>query len=446
MSSSAAKIRPAEAAAALVRSRDTLAVPLGPGQPAAFLHALGERESFDGLTVFGALLIEPFRVFTRPGVRLLSGFFGPVERGLLEAGFDVEFVPADFRRFAPIAERLRPRVMATAASAPDADGRMSLALNAGATTEALLECGRDPERVLVVEINRALPRTCGLPPEHPHAIPLELVDVIVVSDRPVFEIPDREPSAVERAVAAHALRFIEDGCTLQTGIGGIPGGLAELLASGSGGDYGVHSEMFTTGLMRLHRAGKVTNRKGIFDGYSIATFAAGTRELYQWLDRNESVRFLPVDRVNDPGVIASNRKMVSINGALAVDLYGQIAADTLGARQFSGVGGHHDFTAAASRAPGGRSIVCLPSTADVAGRSVSRIVASFSDGSLVTTPRHDVDLVITEHGVAELAGRTVRERAEALIAVTDPVHRASLREAWSASGRRGPGSLGRAKR
>jgi hypothetical protein len=163
--SGSAKLRPVEEAAARVRSRDTLAVPLGPGQPAAFLHALGERESFDELTVFGALLIEPFRVFTLPGVRLLSGFFGPVERGLLEAGFDVEFVPADFRRFAPIAERLRPRVMATAASPPDADGRMSLALHAGATTEALLECGRDPARVLVVEINRALPRTRGLLPD-----------------------------------------------------------------------------------------------------------------------------------------------------------------------------------------------------------------------------------------------------------------------------------------
>jgi acyl-CoA hydrolase len=444
--SGSAKLRPVEEAAARVRSRDTLAVPLGPGQPAAFLHALGERESFDELTVFGALLIEPFRVFTLPGVRLLSGFFGPVERGLLEAGFDVEFVPADFRRFAPIAERLRPRVMATAASPPDADGRMSLALHAGATTEALLECGRDPARVLVVEINRALPRTRGLLPDHPHAIPLEVADVVVESDRPVFELPDREPSAVDRAVAAHAFRFIEDCCTLQTGIGGIPSGLAELLASGPGEDYGIHSEMFTTGLMRLHQAGKVTNRKGIFDGHSIATFAAGTRELYDWLDGNGAVRFLPVDRVNDPGVIAANRKMVAINGALAVDLYGQIAADTLGVRQFSGVGGHHDFSAAASRAPGGRSLVCLPSTAGSAGRNVSRIVASFADGSLVTTPRHDVDLVITEHGVAELAGRTVQERADALIAVADPAHRASLREAWRTSGARGPGSLRRAKR
>jgi acyl-CoA hydrolase len=426
MTSSDPKIRSMEEAVAVVRSRDTVAVPLGPGQPAAFLHALGERESFDELTVFSALLIDLFRVFTRPGVRLLSGFFGPVERGLLEAGFDVEFIPADFRRFADVAERIRPRVMATAAAPPDADGQMSLSLHAGATTQALIECGRDPERVLIVEVNPALPRTCGLPPDYPHAIPVAAADIVVESQRPVFEIPDAEPSPIERAIAEHALHFVTDGCTIQTGIGGIPNELADLLAKGAGGDYGIHSEMFTTGLMRLHQAGKVTNRKGIFDGHSIATFAAGTRALYDWLDGNEDVRFLPVGRVNDPGVIAANRKMLSINGALAVDLQGQVAADTLGVRQYSGIGGHHDFSAAASRVPGGRSLVCLPSTAVVGGERVSRIVEAFEAGSLVTTPRHDVDAVVTEHGVAELSGRTVRERARALIEVAHPDFRDSL--------------------
>lgn len=430
MTSSFSKFRSAEEAAAFVHSRDCVAVPLGPGQPAAFLHALGQREAFDALTVFGALFIDLFPLFTRPGVRLLSGFFGPVERSLVEAGFNVEFVPADFRRFAQVAGRIRPRVMATAAAPPDANGQMSLALHAGATTQALLECGHDPERVLIVEVNPGLPRTRGLPPDYPHAIPLEIADVVVESDLQVFEIPESRASAVEHAIAEHAAQFLDDGCTLQTGIGGIPSELAEILAHGPGGDYGIHSEMFTTGLMRLHQAGKVTNRKGVFDGYSVATFAAGTRDLYGWLDENDAVRFLPVDRVNDPGVIAANRKMVSINGALAVDLQGQIAADALGSRQYSGVGGHHDFTAAASRAPGGRSLVCLPSTATVAGERVSRIVATLATGTLVTTPRHDVDVVITEHGVAELAGRTVGERAESLIAVAHPDFRDSIRESW----------------
>ncbi|MDH3520289.1 MAG: hypothetical protein OEM49_07510 [Myxococcales bacterium] len=432
MGSASAKLRSPEEAAALVRARDTLGMPLGPGVPTAFLHALGGRASFESLTIFCALLIDLFPVFTRPGVKLLSGFYGPVERGLLAAGFDVEFIPADFRRFADIARRIRPRVMATAAAPPDGDGRMSLSLHAGATTECLLECGRDPERLLVVEVNPGLPRTLGLPPEHPHAIPVELADVIVESRRPVFEIPDPKSSAIDCAIAEHALRFVDDGATLQTGIGGIPNELAELLARSPGGDYGIHTEMFTTGLMRLHRVGKVTNRKGVFDGFSVATFAAGTRELYDWLDGNECVRFLPVERVNDPCVIAANRKMVSINSALAVDLYGQIAADTLGARQYSGIGGHHDFTGAASRALGGRSLICIPSITIVAEKPVSRIVADFERGTLVTTPRHDVDAVITEYGVAELAGRSVGERAEALIGIAHPDFREALREAWSA--------------
>jgi len=423
------KLRSFEEAASLVRPRDTIAVPLGTGQPVAFLHALGARESFEELTVFSALLVDLFPLFTRPGVRLLSGFFGPVERGLVKSGHDVEFIPADFRRFADVAKRIRPRVMATAAAPPDDAGRMSLSLHAGATTQALLECGRDPDRVLIVEVNPGLPQTLGLPPDHPHAIPIEAADVVVESHEPVFEIPDIDPSPSDRAIAGHALDLVEDGCTLQIGIGGVPNALAALLCEGAGGDYGVHSEMFTTGLMRLHRSGKVTNRKGIYDGCSIATFAAGTRELYEWLDKNPTVRFLPVEVVNDPAVIAANRRMVSINGALAIDLYGQVAADTLGPRQYSGIGGHHDFVAAATRASGGRSLVCLPATTSGEDR-ISRIVPGFDDGTIVTTPRHEVDAVVTEFGVARLAGRTVRERAAALIEVAHPDYRDELREAW----------------
>jgi acyl-CoA hydrolase len=153
--------------------------------------------------------------------------------------------------------------------------------------------------------------------------------------------------------------------------------------------------MFTTGLMRLHRAGKVTNRKGLFDGFSITTFALGTRELYDWLDGREEVRFLPVDRVNDPGLIARNRDMVSINGALSVDLAGQIVADTIDGRQHSGIGGHEDFVAGAGFARGGHSLVCLPSTTTIGGRRVSRIVRRHPAGALVTTPRHQTDVIVT---------------------------------------------------
>jgi acyl-CoA hydrolase len=391
---------------------------------------LGERDDWGDLRVFAGLLMDLYPLFTRPGVHLRSGFFGPVERGLRASGFDAQFVPADFRRFAALAESLAPRVLATAAAPPDASGRISLSLHAGATVAALHAAGRDPEQLLVVEVHPDMPRTLGVPPDHPHQFYLDEVDVLVESEHPVFALPDSEPSPIDRAIAGHARRFIEDGCTLQTGIGAIPSEIARLLAADRGGDYGVHTEMFSDGLMQLHLAGKVSNRKGSHDGYSVATFALGSAGLYQWLDGNPEVRFLPVELVNGHEAIGRNRKMLSVNGALAVDLVGQVAADALEGRQYSGIGGQMDFMAGAALSPGGRSLICLPSTANVGGERRSRIVAQLPAGTLVTTPRHEVDVVITEHGAAELAGRSVDERAAALIEVAHPEHRDALRETW----------------
>lgn len=425
-SASPKRLRPAEAAA-LIRPRDRIAVPLGPGQPAALLHALGDRDDFEDLQVFGALLTGLFKVFTRKGVHLRSGFFGPVERGLRASGFDVQFVPADFRRFSLIVREFHPRVLAVLATPPDEKGMISFGLHAGAGVRELFDVARDPDRLLMVEINPNVPRTFGIPPEHPHAIHIDQVDVVVESDAPIFVLPDHEPDDVERAIAAIASRYVPDGATLQTGIGGIPSAVAEILATGPGGDYGLHTEMFTTGCLRLHQAGKITNRKGQYDGYSIVTFAAGPRELYDWLDGNDAVRFLPIEYVNDPAIISRNRRFVSMNSALAVDLTGQIAADTIDGRQFSGIGGHEDFLQGAAYCDGGRSLVCLPSTATVGDRVVSRIRARFVEGAIITGPRHQVDVVVTEHGAAELRGRSVGERAEALIAIADPMFRDTLR-------------------
>ena len=427
----------AEEAAALVRPMDTLAVPLGPGQPVEFLHALGAHDRFQGLTVFAALLVDGFRLFTLPGVTLLSGFYGPVERGLRDAGHRVRFVPADFRRFAKIARKLAPRVMATAAAPPDAKGWCSLSLHAGATVDELRRCGRDGTRVLVVEVSERFPRTKGLPPEHPHALHVDEIDVLIESEREPLALPDAPPSEIERTIGAHAAEFIREGCTLQTGIGGVPNAVAAILADRPGGDYGIHSEMFTTGLMKLHRAGKVTNaRKGLHDGVSIVTFAMGTRELYDWLggDGREQVRFLPIDAVNTPAIIARNRALVSINGALSVDLFGQVVADEIDGRQYSGIGGHEDFVTGASFSEGGRSLICLPSTATVKGERVSRIVSSFRAGACVTTPRHEVDVIITEYGAAELAGLTTRERRDHMIEIAHPDFRDALRRELAAEG------------
>jgi acyl-CoA hydrolase len=395
----------------------------------ALLRALGQRDDWRRLDVFGALLVELFPVFAHPGVHLRSGFFGPAERALRAAGHHVSFVPADFRRFEEIASRFEARIIATAAAPPDVKGRISLSLHAGATVSLIQEAARDPEKLLIVETSPGYPRTLGISPDHPHQIALEDVDVWIESDASPIVLPDQVAGEVEHSIATELARFVPSGATLQTGIGGVPNAVVELLAKGSGGDYGVHSEMFTTGLMRLHEAGKVTNQKGIFDGVSITTFAMGSRALYDWLDGCEAVRFLPVEVVNDPAVIAANRDMVSINGALSIDLFGQIVADSISGAQHSGIGGHEDFLAGTGRTATGRSVICLPSTFERDGQMQSRIVAELPAGSLVTSPRHQIDVVVSEFGSAELAGRTVGERAHALADIAHPSVSDELRKA-----------------
>lgn len=419
----------AEEAAARLRPADTLGLPLGPGQPPAFLEALGRRDDWEDLRVYGALLFVGTELFGRAGVNYLSGFFGPFERGLRDADAAISFAPADFRRFAPLYEEQRPRVMCTVTAPPDADGHLSLSLHAGGSIVELSRAAADPDRVLIVEAASGYPRTSGLLPDHPHRLHVDDVDVLIESDAAPLELPEPEPTDVDRAIAEHATTFITDGSTLQTGIGAVPSTIASLIAQGEADDLGIHSEMFTTGLMRLHEAGRVANRKGSFDGLSVATFALGTKDLYEWLDGNEEVAFLPVDVVNSPERIAANRKMISINAALAVDVHGQVVADTIASRQYSGIGGHEDFAAGAGLELEDRSLLCLPSTATVDGETRSRIVPWFDRGAVITTPRHQVDVIITEHGAAELAGKTVHQRGLELARIAHPDFRDELVEA-----------------
>lgn len=419
----------AEQAAARLGTEDTLGMPLGPGQPPAFLRALGEREDWTELRVYGALLAVGTELFSRNGVRYLSGFFGPLERALRDGGADIGFTPADFRRFGPLLERQSPRVMTTVATPPDADGWCSLSLHAGGTVGELHRAGADPERLLVVEVSDAYPRTFGLGESHRHALHVDEIDVLVHSADAPLALPggDAPPTDVDRAIARHAVDYIAPGATLQTGIGSIPNQIATLLADGDGGDYGLHSEMFTDGCMKLHRAGKVTNaRKGQYDGVSVTTFAFGSAELYAWLDGNSDVAFLPVEIVNAPEVIAANRDMISVNGALAIDVHGQVVADTISGDQFSGIGGAEDFVAGVGLELSDRSLICLPSTHQKDDALQSRIVPWFGPGAVITTPRHHVDVIVTEYGVAELEGRTVQERGEALAAIAHPQFRDEL--------------------
>ena len=425
---------PAEAAA-LVRPVDTLAFGLGPANPDALLTALGERDDWQDLTVAGALLLGLYPVLAHPGVHYRCGFFGPAERLFFSQGADIELVPGGFRQFAPILRRFAPRVMTALGTPPDAEGRINLSLHVGATYDELLAAGRDPDRLLVVEVNPNLPRTASLAP-YDNTLPLDLVDVLVEADGAPFPLPTSAPDDIDRAIAAHARTHVVDGSTLQFGIGAIPDMVASQLAAGDGGGYGIHSEMLSDGIMLLHQAGKVTNdAKGLFDGVSVTTFALGSPDLYRWLDGNTEVAFLPVQVVNEPSIIALNQRFVSINGALSVDLFGQVVADTIGGRQVSGVGGHEDFVAGAEMDLDDHSLICLRSTATVDGEVRSRIVAEHPAGTVVSTPRHHTGIVVTEHGSAHLRGRTVRERARALAEIADPTFRDELRAAADRLGR-----------
>jgi acyl-CoA hydrolase len=429
----------AQQAVKRLRAKETIGIPLATGQPGAFMEALATRDDWEELRLYGALLAVFSEAFKHPGVHYLSGFFGPIERALRDQGANISFAPADFRRFTPVLEAQSPRVMATAASPPDDDGWLSLSLHAGASIAELHRAGNDPDRLLVVEYSPAFPRTFGLPPEHPHALHRDEIDLLIESDRAPLPLQDAPPTEADRAIAENARAFVADGSTLQTGIGAVPSMIAALLAEGDGGDYGIHSEMFTTGLMRLHEAGKVSNRKGLFDGVSVATFAAGSEELYAWLNGNHDVAFLPVDVVNSPEAITRNRKMVTINAALAIDIHGQVIADTINGAQYSGIGGHEDFIAGPALSLEDRSLLCMPSTVTIGDEVRSRIVPWFEAGAVITTPRHQVDVIVTEYGAAELQGLTTHQRGEALAAVAHPQFRDELLEAAErASGGRSP--------
>lgn len=296
--------------------------------------------------------------------------------------------------------------------------------------DELRRAGADPDRVLVVEVSEEYPRTFGLGEEHRHALHVDEIDVLVRSTDAPLELPETSPTDADRAIARHAVAFIRSGSTLQTGIGSIPSQIATLLAEGDMGDFGLHSEMFTDGCMELHRAGKITNAdKGQYDGVSVTTFAFGSSELYGWLDGNEAVAFLPVEIVNSPEAIGANRNMVSINGALAIDIHGQVVADTINGGQFSGIGGAEDFVAGAGLELSDRSLICLPSTFEKDGSLQSRIVPWFGPGAVITTPRHHVDVIVTEYGAAELEGLTVQQRGDALAAIAHPMFRDELLEA-----------------
>ena len=274
---------------------------------------------------------------------------------------------------------------------------------------------------IILEVNPRVPHMHGETQVH-----IDQVDAIVEYENALPTIPIPQPSEVEEQIAGHIAELVDDGSTLQIGIGGIPNAVAKLLKDKK--DLGVHTEMFTESMIELFEAGVITNRKKNFwPGKFVCTFAMGTQNMYDWIDNNPGVLVLKGRYVNDPYVIARNDNMVSINTAISVDLTGQVCSESLGATQFSGTGGQLDTHRGAIMSKGGKGIIALRSTAK--GGTISTITPSLISGSIVSVPRHDLDTVVTEYGVAKLRGRTVSKRTQALISIAHPDFREELRAA-----------------
>jgi 4-hydroxybutyrate CoA-transferase len=298
-------------------------------------------------------------------------------------------------------------------SPPDAYGFCSLGVEVGVTKAAT-----DAARHVIAEVNPNMPRTLGDSFVH-----LSKIDTLVPVDYPLPNFPLGTPTELNRHIGRHIADLIEDGATLQLGIGAIPDGVLPHLHEKR--DLGIHSEIFSDGVVELVEAGIITcERKTLHRGKLVAGILLGTNRLYRFVDNNPMVEMHPTEYVNNPYVIAQNDKMVAINSAIEVDLTGQVCADSIGSRLYSGAGGQVDFVRGAARSRGGKPIIALSSTS----KHGSKIVPTLKAGAGVTTTRNDVHYVVTEFGIADLYGKTIRQRARALIDIAHPDHRAVLEQ------------------
>lgn len=292
-------------------------------------------------------------------------------------------------------------------SIPDAHGFCSL----GTSVDATLAATR-AARTVIAQLNRSMPRTLG-----DSFIHVDEIDLATEVDQPPFEHLGEPFGEVERRIGQHVAALVPDGATIQMGIGTIPAAVGAALRDKR--DLGIHTELFTDPVLDLVEAGAVTGAaKEVNRGKIVTSFLMGSQRLYDFVDDNAMIEMRPVNYTNDTAVIRRFRQMIAINSALSIDLTGQVAADSIGTRFFSGVGGQMDFMRGAALSPEGRAIIALPSTA--MGGSVSRIVPMLAEGAGVVTSRAHVRTVVTEFGVAELFGRSIRERAAALLEITHP--------------------------
>lgn len=385
--------------------------------PTPLLDALARRADLTGVKLWHIHLEGPL-AFTAPEhagrFRSISLFTGAGLREPVAEG-RADFVPIFLSDIPGLFTSGRVKLDAALVqlSPPDRHGICSLGTSIDTARAAV-----DTAGIVLAEINERMPRTHGYT-----AVPLERLAAWTASDR---DLPGHEalpPSEVEERIAEHVSPLVDDGACLQLGIGGIPNAVLARLAHRR--DLGIHTEMFSDGVVQLIESGAVTNtRKTIHPGRTITSFVVGSRRLYDFIDDNPLVEFQPCDHTNDTNLIRKIDQVVAINSGLEIDLTGQVCADSIGHRIYSGIGGQMDFVRGAAMSRGGRPIIALPSTA--AGGSVSRITAQLKPGAGVVTTRGHVHWVVTEYGAVDLHGRSLAERGKLLASIAHPTHREPL--------------------
>ena len=408
-----------EEAVGLIRSGDRVVVGHACGEPSCLLDALVQNAAaYENVEIVHMVAMGKAE-YCRPeyagAFRHNALFVGGATRDAVFEGRG-DFTPCFFWEvpgFFRDPDVLPVDVALIQVTPPDENGNCSLGVSVDYTYQAVQQA-----RTVIAQVNDQMPFTLGL-----HStVPVEQITCFVPRSTPVIELSPPSIGPVEEAIGRNCAALIRDGDTLQLGIGAIPDAVLRFL--GDKNDLGIHSEMFSDGVVELVERGVINNRrKTLQPGKSVAAFLMGTRRLYDYAHRNPAVMMAPVDYVNDPRVICQNDNMVSINSCVQVDLMGQAASETVGYKQISGTGGQVDFIRGAAMSRGGRSILAFPST--VKGRT-SKIVPLLDEGAAVTTSRDDVDLVVTENGAAHLKGRTLRDRARALIQIAHPDFRPDL--------------------
>lgn len=404
-----------------LRDGDMIIVPTGVGEPPTLLSALSDHcRRFQGIRVAQILAMRKFGYFDRATaahVRHASLFFGGASRAGGQGGW-CDFIPNYFSEIPTLIERdyMQADVVFAMASSMNEHGYFALSLGTDYTMAAVAKA-----RAVVLEVNPNVPFAHGQCHVH-----VSQVSALVESGEPILEVGLPKIGEVQEAIGKFVADMIPDGATLQIGYGGIPDAVVMQLTAKH--DLGIHTEMIGDGILTLVESGAVTNRKKtLMPGRMVATFALGSKKLYQFMHQNPMLEMHPSNFTNDPFIAGQNDNLMSINASLQIDLLGQCGSESIAHMPYSGTGGQVDFVRAANRSRGGKSFIVLPSTAK--DNSISRIVPMLSAGTHATTSKNDVNYVVTEFGVAQLRGKSAKQRAQALIAIAHPDFRGELREA-----------------